>query len=225
MEHETHKIVMDHGPDTEVLGRLASLEIADAAYLRVVVKYPMRNERLCQGEQIIKRHDGEPRPEPPKDPNLKKWSYIPTVFLMAVTLPNGDGSELIETSCGELSQGSTELCFPGADPGHGARDPVVAPVLVLARRANDQLLHLALEPRSARTLTSLCGRPACGTRPGSCPAGRRLRPRREPFATQAMTNLAEPGSLGVSESISRPVKSASADHSTSAEDHATSNAR
>jgi hypothetical protein len=28
--------------------------------------------RLCQGEQIIKRHDGEPKP--PKDPNLKKWS-------------------------------------------------------------------------------------------------------------------------------------------------------
>ena len=27
-----------------------------------------------QGERIIKRHDGEPKPEPPKDPNLKKWS-------------------------------------------------------------------------------------------------------------------------------------------------------
>jgi hypothetical protein len=39
--------------------------------------------------------------------------------------------------------------------GNGARDPVVAPVPVLARHTNDQLLHLALEPRSARTLTSL----------------------------------------------------------------------
>jgi hypothetical protein len=38
--------------------------------------------------------------------------------------------------------------------GHGARDPIVAPVPVLARRANDQLVHRALEPRSARTLTS-----------------------------------------------------------------------
>jgi hypothetical protein len=65
---------MDAGPDTEVLGRLASLDIVDAAYLRAVVKYPLRNVRLCQGEQIIKRHDGEPKPEPPKDPNLKKWS-------------------------------------------------------------------------------------------------------------------------------------------------------
>jgi hypothetical protein len=76
MERESfdYKIVMDDGPDTEVLGRLASLEIADAAYLRAVVKHPLRNVRLCQGEQIIKRHDGEPKPEPPKDPNLKKWS-------------------------------------------------------------------------------------------------------------------------------------------------------
>ena len=24
--------------------------------------------------RIIKRHDGEPRPEPPRDPNLKEWS-------------------------------------------------------------------------------------------------------------------------------------------------------
>jgi hypothetical protein len=30
--------------------------------------------RLYEGEHIIKRHDGEPKPEPPKDPNLKKWS-------------------------------------------------------------------------------------------------------------------------------------------------------
>jgi hypothetical protein len=29
---------------------------------------------LCQSERIIKRHDGELKPEPPKDPNLKRWS-------------------------------------------------------------------------------------------------------------------------------------------------------
>jgi hypothetical protein len=76
MEHESldYKIVMDAGPDTEVLGRLASLDIASAAYLHAVVKYPPRNVRLYDGEHIIKRHDGEPKPEPPKDPNLKKWS-------------------------------------------------------------------------------------------------------------------------------------------------------
>jgi hypothetical protein len=54
-----YKIVMDHGPDTEVLGRLASLDIANAAYLHVIVKYPLRNVQLRQGEQIIKRRDGE----------------------------------------------------------------------------------------------------------------------------------------------------------------------
>jgi hypothetical protein len=74
MEHESldYKIVMDDGPDTEVLGRLANLDIASA--LHAIVKYPLRNLQLRQGEHIIKRHDGEPKPEPPKDPNLKSWS-------------------------------------------------------------------------------------------------------------------------------------------------------
>jgi hypothetical protein len=76
MEHESldYKIVMDDGPDIEVLGRLANLDIASAAYLHAIVKYPLRNVQLRQGEHIIKRHDGEPKPEPPKDPNLKSWS-------------------------------------------------------------------------------------------------------------------------------------------------------
>ena len=74
--------------------------------------------------------------------------------------------------------------------GHGARDPVVALVPVLTHHANDQLLHLALEPRSARTLTSLRARAFTGdqlavpgqdrVRPGDgCDLGKNL-------ATQAM---------------------------------------
>jgi hypothetical protein len=57
MEHESldYTIVMDDGPDTEVLGRLAGLDIASAAYRQAIVEYPQRNVRLCQGEQIIKR--------------------------------------------------------------------------------------------------------------------------------------------------------------------------
>jgi hypothetical protein len=76
MEHESldYKIVMDDGPDTEVLGRLACLDIASAAYLQAIVKYPLRNVQLRQGEHIIKRRDGESKPEPPRDPNLKSWS-------------------------------------------------------------------------------------------------------------------------------------------------------
>ena len=48
MEYESldYKIAMDDGPDTEVLGRLASLDIADAAYLQAIVKYPLRNVQL-----------------------------------------------------------------------------------------------------------------------------------------------------------------------------------
>jgi hypothetical protein len=38
MEHEVldYKIVMDDGPDTEVLGRLGCLDIATAAYLQAI---------------------------------------------------------------------------------------------------------------------------------------------------------------------------------------------
>jgi hypothetical protein len=39
-----------------------------------VLKYPKRNIALRHGAQVIKRHDGEPKPEPPRDPNLKSWS-------------------------------------------------------------------------------------------------------------------------------------------------------
>jgi hypothetical protein len=74
MERESldYKIVMDDGLDTEVLGRLGSLDIATAAYRQAIVQYPLRNVRLCQGEQVIKRHDGEPKPEPPKGPQPEK---------------------------------------------------------------------------------------------------------------------------------------------------------
>jgi hypothetical protein len=36
--------------------------------------------------------------------------------------------------------------------GQGARNPVIAPVPVLARHANDQLLHLALTARKSGPL-------------------------------------------------------------------------
>jgi hypothetical protein len=44
--------------------------------MAAVAKYPDRNIQLRKGEQIIKRHDGEPKPEPetPTDPNMKHWS-------------------------------------------------------------------------------------------------------------------------------------------------------
>jgi hypothetical protein len=37
-------------------------------------QYPLRNIQLRQGACIIKRHDGEPTPEPPKAPSLNSWS-------------------------------------------------------------------------------------------------------------------------------------------------------
>jgi hypothetical protein len=76
MEQESlnFKVVMADGADTEILARAASLDIAAAAYMAAVAKHPLRNVQLRQGAQVIKRHDGEPQPEPPRDPNLKSWS-------------------------------------------------------------------------------------------------------------------------------------------------------
>jgi hypothetical protein len=69
-----YKIVMADGADSEVLAHAASLDIAAAAYMAAVAKHPLRNIALRQGAQVIKRHDGEPKPEPPRDPNLRSWS-------------------------------------------------------------------------------------------------------------------------------------------------------
>jgi hypothetical protein len=62
------KVVMADGADSEVLARAASLDIASAAYMAAVAKYPNRNIALRRGGQIIKQNLGEPKPEPPRDP-------------------------------------------------------------------------------------------------------------------------------------------------------------
>jgi hypothetical protein len=64
MEHESleFKIIMDDGPDTEVLARLAHLDLAGPAYRAAVFKYPTRNIALRHGARIIERHEGEPPP-------------------------------------------------------------------------------------------------------------------------------------------------------------------
>ena len=73
MEHE---IVMADGKDTEVLARLARLDLARPAYTAAVLKYPKRNIALRHGARIVEWHEGEPKPEPliQRDPNLKSWS-------------------------------------------------------------------------------------------------------------------------------------------------------
>jgi hypothetical protein len=78
MEHANleFRIVTGDGPDTEVLARLAHLDLAGPAYRAAVLKYPNRNVQLRHGARIIERHDGEP-PRAPlilRDPNLKSWS-------------------------------------------------------------------------------------------------------------------------------------------------------
>jgi ABC-type branched-subunit amino acid transport system substrate-binding protein len=77
MEHESliFKIVMEDGPDLEVLARVSALDIADSAYMGSIAKYPKHNVQLRHGARIIERHDGAPPPPPlvERDPNLKSW--------------------------------------------------------------------------------------------------------------------------------------------------------
>jgi hypothetical protein len=67
---------MEDGSDIEVLGRVRDFDFGAAVYMAAAAKYPDGNIQLRKGEQIIKRHDGEPKPEPetPTDPNMKNWS-------------------------------------------------------------------------------------------------------------------------------------------------------
>ena len=51
---------MDDGPDTEVLARAASLDIASAAYMAAVLKHPKRNLALRHGARIIKATRASP---------------------------------------------------------------------------------------------------------------------------------------------------------------------
>lgn len=76
MEREQleYRIVLEDGDATEVLGRLADVEIAIAAFTAAVARHRRRNLELRQGSEVIRRHDGEPKPEPPRDPALRSWS-------------------------------------------------------------------------------------------------------------------------------------------------------
>jgi hypothetical protein len=68
---------MSDGKDTEVLARLAHLDLAGPAFMAVVFKYRKRNIALRQGARIIKKHDGEPVQRPPielRDPYLTSRS-------------------------------------------------------------------------------------------------------------------------------------------------------
>jgi hypothetical protein len=76
LERLEYKILMEDGPDTIVLGRVALRELGAAIFTAAMAKYPARNIALHHGTQIIKQHDGEPKPEPaaPIVANLKSWS-------------------------------------------------------------------------------------------------------------------------------------------------------
>jgi hypothetical protein len=74
LESLEYRIVMEDGRNTEVLGRLAHLGMATAAYMAAIARHPKRNIALRHGARIIKRYGGEPRPQPRRDPNARSWS-------------------------------------------------------------------------------------------------------------------------------------------------------
>jgi hypothetical protein len=73
MDKLEYDIVMDGGPDTELLGCVRDLDFGAAVYM-AVAKYPNRDIQLRRGERVIKRHNGEPKPVP-VPPNLKNWRF------------------------------------------------------------------------------------------------------------------------------------------------------
>jgi hypothetical protein len=44
-----------------------------AACIAAVAKHPKRNILLQPGARVIKKHEGESKPETPTDPNPKSW--------------------------------------------------------------------------------------------------------------------------------------------------------
>src|SRR6266542_1172087 len=79
-------------------------------------------------------------------------------------------------------------------------DPVITPVTVLLRHANDQLLDLSLDPRPATGLGPIEFAGDQLAVPGQDGVrSRHIGHLAENLAAQAMTDLAERGSLGVRE--------------------------
>lgn len=67
-------IVMEEGADTRVLARLEHLALARPAWMAAVTQWPNENLQLRRRAQIIKRHDGKPKPEPDMpDMSLPDW--------------------------------------------------------------------------------------------------------------------------------------------------------
>lgn len=63
---------IEDGRGTEVLGRLAKLHVATAAYMAAIARHPKRNVTLRHGARTIKRYDGELRPA--RDLHAHRWS-------------------------------------------------------------------------------------------------------------------------------------------------------
>ena len=87
--------------------------------------------------------------------------------------------------------------------GQSAHNPIIAPVPVLTGHANDQLLDFSRQPKPARASTGLRAIELAGDKL-AIPGQDGVRPRYscdlgEGLAAQAMTDLAEHGSLGVRE--------------------------
>jgi hypothetical protein len=69
-------IVLQEGRDQRVLARTEHYELAGAAWTAAVFKFPKENLQLRKKAQIMKRHDGVPKPPPEPeapDPDLLDW--------------------------------------------------------------------------------------------------------------------------------------------------------
>jgi hypothetical protein len=88
------------------------------------------------------------------DHEAARSAYVCAFLVTSPALTHCDGGRIIlRVAAQDIANRLIGNRIP--EIGQGAHNPVIAPVSVLARHANDQLLDLSFDPRPARALTGL----------------------------------------------------------------------
>lgn len=75
IETGEYVVVLEEGPDLRVLARAERLDVAAAAYLAALSRYPRENADLRHRTRVsVQASSGTPKPEPvPDNPDLPDW--------------------------------------------------------------------------------------------------------------------------------------------------------
>lgn len=73
IEAGEYVVVLEEGADLRVLACAEHLDVAAAAYMAALSRYPKENVDLRYRTRVVKRHEGAPKPESVIDPALPDW--------------------------------------------------------------------------------------------------------------------------------------------------------